>query len=137
MPRVGTPDRDLMRELIPVNTSTHCLDIHRNLSITPRRLEPGPPRRIDGMTLGIVDMDRDAPHGGEMHPDGDEVLCVLSGRISVTTNDTPSPLTFEPGDVCIVPRGAWHRVHILEPARLLHLTPGPGGSHRPLPQTDP
>jgi hypothetical protein len=30
-----------------------------------------------------------------------------------------------------VPKGLWHRVEALEPGRLLHATPGPGGDYRP------
>jgi hypothetical protein len=32
----------------------------------------------------------------------------------------------------VVPRGVWHRVLLVEPSQLLHITPGPGGEHRPL-----
>jgi hypothetical protein len=31
-----------------------------------------------------------------------------------------------------VRRGEWHRVTMLEPAQLLHITPGPSGDYRPL-----
>jgi mannose-6-phosphate isomerase-like protein (cupin superfamily) len=110
-----------------------AFDIHRDLSVTARARKPGPPERIDGMTLGLVSMTGDAPHGGEVHPDGDEILCVLSGRIRVTCDSAPdAPLELGPGDACIVPKGEWHQVHVVEPARFLHVTPGPNGDHRPL-----
>ena len=36
---------------------------------------PGPPRRIDGYTIGAIPVvDGPGPHGGEVHPDGDEFL---------------------------------------------------------------
>ena len=31
-----------------------------------------------------------------------------------------------------LPEGEWHKLTLLEPAVLLHITPGPGGEHRPL-----
>jgi hypothetical protein len=31
-----------------------------------------------------------------------------------------------------VPKGEWHRVHVLEKTQLIHITPGPNGDHRPL-----
>ena len=37
------------------------------------------------------------------------------------------------GEGLAVPRGVWHLVHVEEPGQLVHITPGPGGEHRPLP----
>jgi mannose-6-phosphate isomerase-like protein (cupin superfamily) len=96
---------------------------------------PGPPQRIDGFTVGAPVMTRPAPHNGEMHPDGDEVLLLISGHVSVLLEEEASNRVLElrPGQAVIVPRGVWHRVLPNEPSQLLHITPGPGGQHRPLP----
>ncbi len=103
---------------------------------TALRIEsrPGPPSRVDGLSLGVVTMTRNAPHGGEVHPDGDELLVLLSGRIAVVLEEADGERTVElaPGQALIVPRGVWHRVVLLEESRLVHATPGPGGDHRPL-----
>jgi len=89
--------------------------------------------RIDGMTAGIVTMEHNSPHGGEVHPDGDEILYVISGRLRVTGDSSPAePLELGAGDSCIVKKGEWHNVDVLESTQLLHITPGPGGDHRPL-----
>jgi mannose-6-phosphate isomerase-like protein (cupin superfamily) len=123
-----------MNKITPVDVSRHVLDVHRDLSVSPRAQKPGLPERIDGMTIGFVTMTHDAPHGGEVHPDGDEILYVVSGRLRVTGDSAPDEaLELGPGDACIVRRGEWHRVHLLEPTRLVHVTPGPSGDHRPLP----
>ena len=83
--------------------------------------------------MGIVDLMHDAPHGGEVHPDGDEILVVLSGRVRIRGDSAPEdPLELGPGEACIVTRGEWHKVEVLEPTRLIHVTPGPRGDHRPL-----
>jgi len=37
-----------------------------------------------------------------------------------------------PGQALVVPLGVWHRVVPEEPSQLVHITPGPGGEHRPL-----
>jgi hypothetical protein len=37
-----------------------------------------------------------------------------------------------PGEACIVHKGEWHRVTILEPVQLIHITPGPNGGYRPI-----
>ena len=121
-----------MKKITPIDASQFCFNIDRDLSVSAARQEPGPPRRIDGMTVGIVTMEQDAPHGGEVHPDGDEILYVISGAVSVIGDSNPDePLHLGPGDACIVGRGEWHQVRVLEPVQLLHITPGPGGDHRP------
>jgi hypothetical protein len=34
------------------------------------------------------------------------------------------------GEAIIVSRGVWHRIEVIEPAHLVHVTPGSG--HRPI-----
>ncbi len=121
-----------MSKIDPVDASRYSFDIHRDLSVSTRARKPGPPERIDGMTVGIVTMAEDAPHGGEVHPDGDEILYVISGRLRVTGDSAPSAaIELGPGEACIVRKGEWHRVILIEAAQLLHITPGPNGEHRP------
>lgn len=122
-----------MRPVIPVDVSAFAIDLFRDLSMEQRELVPGPPGRIDGCTIGIVLMDRDPPHGGEAHPDGDGFLYVMSRRLSVTLESLPGEvLQLGPGDSCIVKRNQWHKVSVIEPATLLHITPCPNGDHRPV-----
>jgi len=122
-----------MPKLISVDTSNHSFDIFRDLSVLPRERKPGPPERIDGMTVGIITMTEDAPHGGEIHPDGDEILYVVSGQLRVVTESDPDEeMILNPGQACIVPRGEWHKVSVHEKTRLIHITPGPNGDHRPV-----
>jgi mannose-6-phosphate isomerase-like protein (cupin superfamily) len=122
-----------MAKVVPVDPADYSFDILRDLSIQPRKHQPGPPARIDGMTVGIVTMTEDAPHNGEMHPNGDEFLYVISGQVRVTWDSAPGDeLLLGPGQACIVPKGEWHKVAILEKTQLLHMTPGPDGPHRPL-----
>ncbi len=96
---------------------------------------PGPPSRIDGLVIGAPYMTQSAPHAGEMHPDGDEILYLVSGRVDVVLEEDGAERVVEmsPGQGIVVPKGVWHRVVIREPSRLVHITPGPGGEHRPLP----
>lgn len=122
-----------MNNITRVDASRYSLDIHRDLSVSVRERKPGPPDRIDGMTLGVVTMSQDAPHRGEVHPDGDEILYVISGKLRVTGESDPSsPIEMGPGDACIVRSGEWHLVNVLETTQLIHITPGPNGDHRPL-----
>lgn len=100
---------------------------------------PGPPVRVDGFSVGVVRMDRPPPHRGELHPDGDELLYLVAGRVVVILDDgdqdtvgAESRHEVGPGQAFLVPRGVWHRIEIVEPAHLVHVTPGPGSGHRPL-----
>jgi quercetin dioxygenase-like cupin family protein len=95
----------------------------------------GPPRRIEGYTVGAPMITQDAPHAGEMHPDGDELLYVVSGRfhISLELDGGNRDLELRAGEALVVPRGVWHLITLQEPGQLVHITPGPGGDHRPLP----
>ena len=99
----------------------------------------GPPRRIDGYSVGAPIITQDPPHAGEMHPDGDELLYVVSGRFTVALELDAERRDVEmgPGVALVVPRGVWHLVTLQEPGQLVHITPGPGGSHRPLPVAQP
>lgn len=121
-----------MAKVIPVDATSCSFDIHRDLSVSVRTRRPGPPERMDGMTVGIVTMEGNAPHEGEVHPDGDEILYVISGKLRVTGDSAPDRShELGPGDSCVVRKGEWHKVEVLEKTQLLHVTPGPNGDHRP------
>jgi mannose-6-phosphate isomerase-like protein (cupin superfamily) len=94
---------------------------------------PDPPLPVSGATFGVATMSENSPHNGEMHPDGDEVLYLISGRVRVVFPDDPiEDIDVNPGDGLVVPRGIWHRVDILEPCQIVYLTPGPNNEYRPL-----
>ena len=98
---------------------------------------PDPPLPVHGATFGVATMAENSPHNGEMHPDGDEVLYLISGRVRVVFPDDPvDDLEVSPGDGLIVPQGMWHRVDILEPSQIVYLTPGPNNEYRPLSTDD-
>jgi mannose-6-phosphate isomerase-like protein (cupin superfamily) len=93
-----------------------------------------PPQRIDGFTIGAPRIAGDPPHDGEMHPDGDELLYLVSGAVTVTLelSDGNTEVDLGAGDAIVVPQGVWHQITSREPAQLIHLTPGPNGDARPL-----
>jgi mannose-6-phosphate isomerase-like protein (cupin superfamily) len=95
----------------------------------------GPPKRIDGFTVGAPELTGDALHDGEMHPDGDELLYLISGAVTVTLElaDGDRRVDLGAGDAVVVPTGVWHQITMREPGRLIHVTPGPNGDARPLP----
>ncbi len=114
------------------NNQTAGVNHRFEASLVPAR--PDPPVPFDGLTIGLATMTENSPHDGEMHPDGDEVLVLVSGRVRVVFEDAEFPdEEMRAGDGLIIPRGVWHRVDILEPSQILYATPGPGGEYRPLP----
>lgn len=96
----------------------------------------GPPQRIDGLTVGAPELTGDAPHDGEMHPDGDELLFLVSGAVTLKLElpEGDRLLELDAGDAAVVPQGVWHKITLKEPGRLVHITPGPRGEARPLPR---
>ena len=115
------------------------MGIYRDGKAAPIAREPGPPPRIDGYIVGWTEIAPDAPprHTGELHPDADEVLVVVSGLMEVVLEDedgTQTTYDVGPGESIVVPRGTWHRTAAREPSVLLNITPGPHGEWRPLPQ---
>lgn len=120
-----------------IDLSTQVVGVTRN---TQQAIlvdqQPGrPPHRIDGLSIGAPLITRDAPHNGEVHPDGDELLYLISGAMSLELEypDGDVEIELHAGQAVIVPQGIWHKLTLREPGQLLHITPGPGGDARPLP----
>ena len=126
-------DQSVVRRL---DVAQDMVDIAADFSMTVRTRQAGPPERVAAMTVGIVDMTENAPHGGELHPDGDEFLHVISGKVRITADRLDEPVILGAGESCIVRANEWHKVDVMEPVRLLHMTPGPGGDHRPLEESE-
>jgi mannose-6-phosphate isomerase-like protein (cupin superfamily) len=96
---------------------------------------PGPFNRFSGFTFTPVSMSQDAPHGGEMHPDGDEIIFVFSGSMEVTLEfEKVLVVHVAAGEGIVIPKGVWHKVHVIEPVNLATVSPGPGFEFRALEQ---
>jgi mannose-6-phosphate isomerase-like protein (cupin superfamily) len=59
----------------------------------------------------------------EMHPLGDEVIFLVAGAIDVVLEEggAESAVALEAGHATIVPRGAWHRLVMRRPGRLVFI----------------
>ena len=70
-------------------------------------------------------MSTSPPHGGEMHPDGDELLFLVEGAIDIALDKEAGEqvVPLDTGQAFVVPRGIWHRIIVKEPCRLLLLHP--------------
>lgn len=75
----------------------------------------------------------------EMHPAGDEFVCLLEGDVEMTLalpdGDETVHLT-EPGSFVIVPRGVWHTASPAKSTRMMFVTPGQGTENREQPVRD-
>jgi len=121
-----------MRTQIAKFSSNSSLNLTDDLSVILDE-SSNPFTRYSGFTFTSVSMPQDAPHGGEMHPDGDEIVYVISGKIEVTLElESDQTVNVEAGEGVIIPRGIWHKVHVVEPVELVTISPGPGFEFREL-----
>lgn len=88
-------------------------------------------------TVGAFHADSDEAvhsHLWERHPNGHEVLCLLSGTMRVQLRDQGdgrSPVaTLTSGRSFVVPAGRWHRPAVVEPGDLLSITPRTDTQHQ-------
>ena len=71
----------------------------------------------------------------EAHPEGDEVVCLLSGDVlMVLDRDGVEEIVHlrDPGAFVIVPKGTWHTARTSTPTKLLFVTPGEGTLNKAL-----
>ncbi len=119
----------------PIALDRGFVTVDRNGQASEHSYGDGAPPSVEGVTVGAAVLPVEPFHGGELHPDGDEILYLVSGRASVlleeASGDTLTPLA--PGEAFVVPRGVWHQVVVAEPSHVVYVTPGPRVDHRPLP----
>jgi hypothetical protein len=71
----------------------------------------------------------------EIHPAGDEFVCLLSGAVELVLerDATREISTLEaPMSFVLVPRDTWHTARVKQPSSMLFITPGEGTLNRPL-----
>lgn len=69
----------------------------------------------------------------ECHPNGDEIVALISGRAVLVMETAAGNERVElaaPGDYVRIPRDTWHTAEIPAPATILFITPGEGTKHR-------
>jgi mannose-6-phosphate isomerase-like protein (cupin superfamily) len=95
-------------------------------------------RRFDGFRgrtlVSSYSFDSDWPTW-EMHPAGDEIVCLLSGDVEMVLQRAGSEEITrlrEPGSYVVVPQGTWHTARVRVPTTMLFVTPGEGTQNRPV-----
>lgn len=71
----------------------------------------------------------------EMHPEGDEFICLLSGAVDFLLEKDSAINTIQldtPGASILIPCGTWHTAKIRSLSSILFVTPGAGTQNRPI-----
>jgi mannose-6-phosphate isomerase-like protein (cupin superfamily) len=70
----------------------------------------------------------------ERHPQGDEVICLLSGSADFILEEPQGERTvaLRKRQSFVVPKGTWHRIVVHEPSDALFVTFGRGTEHKPV-----
>jgi len=69
----------------------------------------------------------------EMHPAGEEFVCLLSGQVDLILEQDGVENTVQlstSGSYVLVPRGTWHTARVHTPSSMLFITPGEGTQNR-------
>lgn len=89
-------------------------------------------RRFDGFKgrtlVATCSFSQDWPTW-EVHPHGDEIVALLSGRAQMVLDEGGHERVVtldEAGAFVIVPRGTWHTARIASPTTMIFVTPGEG-----------
>jgi len=111
-----------------------------DLRVTPVPVTPGVYEELDArfdgfkshVLVSLFAFDADWPTW-EIHPAGDEIVVLLSGRATLhlkTVEGERQAALSEPGSYVVVPRNTWHTAKIAEQTRMLFITPGEGTENR-------
>ncbi len=69
----------------------------------------------------------------EVHPNGDEFVCLLSGDVELLLRGSDGERRLRlntPGSFVVVPRNTWHTARVKSPAQMIFVTPGEGTENR-------
>lgn len=70
----------------------------------------------------------------EIHPNGDEIVCLISGAITLILEQQDGNREVDldrPGAYAIVPTDTWHTARVRKESSVLFITAGEGTRHRP------
>ncbi len=124
-----------------LNLASTFLRLRPDASVEPLPVDDSFWRRLTAGELGdfhneylvaLHAFDSDWPTW-EMHPNGDELVCLLEGAVTFVLETADGNRAVEldrSGAFVLVPRGTWHTARVTKPARMLFITAGEGTEHR-------
>jgi hypothetical protein len=127
----------------PLDLSSTYLRLRFDASVEPLTVDDTFWQRITSGQLGDFhnefliacgSCDADWPMW-EMHPNGDEIVCLLSGSVTFLLQEAQGIQTIDldsSGKYVLVRKGIWHAAKTRGPCRMLFITPGEGTQHRPI-----
>jgi mannose-6-phosphate isomerase-like protein (cupin superfamily) len=91
------------------------------------------PELGSGWLVAALPMRADWTHW-EMHPEGEEILTLISGALDLIVEErgasSARTVPMRAGEPFVMPRGAWHRAVVHEPSLMFGITWGRGTQHR-------
>lgn len=92
-----------MKNIIPVDVTNAFFNISDTQKASECLFSDDTKKDFSGLNVGIISMETDPPHGGEVHFDGDEIIHVISGVLKVVSDSNPNEsLRLSAGDSCII-----------------------------------
>jgi mannose-6-phosphate isomerase-like protein (cupin superfamily) len=120
----------------PWKKDGHRLIVAPSGQVTPKAVTPDFYQELDQDYDGFAGHSLIAVHDfeedwstWEMHPEGDEVVCLISGEIDFVfsrAGEEEVHHVSDPGTMIIVPQGVWHTARISTKSTLIFYTPGEG-----------
>lgn len=82
-----------------------------------------------GYLISRVETSADWPTW-EMHPNGDEFICQITGEMDLIIEGYDMPVKLVAGDFAIVPKGHWHTANAGSTGDAIYITSGTGTQNR-------
>jgi mannose-6-phosphate isomerase-like protein (cupin superfamily) len=126
-----TVNHDLLKTYVVIGADHSAVPI----DVTPT-LWQELDQRFDGfkgrLLVATFDFEKDWPTW-EVHPQGDEIVVLLSGAADMVLEENGSHRVValsKSGQCVIVPKGTWHTARIVVPTSMLFITPGEGTENK-------
>jgi mannose-6-phosphate isomerase-like protein (cupin superfamily) len=125
-----------------LNLATTFVVVEPNHSATPVTVTPAIFEELDErfdrfkgrLLVASFSFESDWPTW-EAHPAGDEIVCLLSGDVTMVLDRNGIEESIhlrDPGSFVVVPKGTWHTARTSVPTKMLFVTPGEGTQNKPV-----
>lgn len=130
----------------PFDPAETPLVVTSDATVVPKAMSPGFYAELESEFDGFAGCSLISRHtfaepwdSWEMHPMGDEIVCLLEGDVDFVlwVDGAEQIVRVGKPDACVVvPKGVWHTVRPHAPASMLFITPGEGTQNAAAPPAD-